>query len=279
MNEFINNFFLWRDAIIVAAASGIICGFLGVYVVLRRIVFVSAALTQVSALGVVLAFYLQSLLLVSFIDFINPFLFSVLITVLVGLFFSLDKGFYPISMEGVIGFVFLVSSSLIILLSDKITVGKHELNNILFGSAVVVESVDMFIIPFLSLSVLILNVILFKDFVFVSYDPETAKLYKYPTRFINFLFFAVLAIVLAMTTRALGALTVFSLLVLPALSAHYLSRNLKTIFTFSSIIGLLSAILGYFFSFLFSLPTGATIAFTACLILILSFIVYRIKKI
>ena len=48
MAEFFNNYFLWRDPLIVAAFSGLICGFFGVYVVLKRMVFVSAALTQVS---------------------------------------------------------------------------------------------------------------------------------------------------------------------------------------------------------------------------------------
>ena len=263
---------------IVGAFAGAICGFLGVYVVLRRIVFVSAALTQISGFGVVLTFYLQSIFINSFFTNIDPFIFSILITVLAALFFSLKKDFFPISMEGVIGFAFLISSSLIIILSDKIVQGHHEIHNILFGSAVVVEPKEAILIPVLAVIAFIINLVLFKDFVFVSYDPDTAKLYKYPVKIINLLFFIVLAVILAVTTRALGALTIFSFLVLPALSALYISKRLKIIFLLSSIFGIISATFGYFFSFVLSIPTGATMAFTASVIFILSFVMHEMKK-
>ena len=150
-------------------------------------------------------------------------------------------------MEGIIGFVFIISSSLIIMLSDKVGVGNHELNNIIFGNAVVVDSIDVFLIPLLSIVALIVNIVLYKDFIFVTFDQESAKLYNYPIKFINFIFFVLLALVIAITTRALGALTVFSLIVLPALSAMNFSSSLKVIFIISSVLGLISALFGYFF--------------------------------
>lgn len=274
--EFINSYFLWKGPMLVAAFAGAICGFMGVYVVLRRVVFVSAALTQVAGFGVVLTFYLQSLFLSSLVSHIDPFIFSIFVTVLAALFFSLKKDYMPISMEGVIGFTFLISSSLIIILSDKIVQGHHEIHNILFGSAVVVEPDEVIIVPLVSIIAFIINILLFKDFIFVSYDSETAQLYKYPVKYINLIFFIVLAVILAITTRALGALTVFSLLVLPALSSMYLSRRLIIIFILSAVFGLLSAVFGYFFSFIFSLPTGATMAFVASLIFIFSYIKHEL---
>ena len=50
---------LFRDPILCGAAAGLVLGFLGVYVVLRRMVFVSAAITHSAGLGVALAFYAQ----------------------------------------------------------------------------------------------------------------------------------------------------------------------------------------------------------------------------
>ena len=276
ITEFLQSYFLWKAPMLVAAFAGAICGFMGVYVVLRRVVFVSAALTQVAGFGVVLTFYLQSVILNSLISSIDPFIFSIFVTVLAALFFSIKKDYEPISMEGVIGFTFLISSSLIIILSDKIVQGHHEIHNILFGSAVVVEPDEAVIVPLLSVVAFVINILLFKDFVFVSYDRETAELYKYPVKYINLIFFIILAVILAVTTRALGALTVFALLVLPALSSMYLSRNLVRIFILSSVFGLFSAVAGYFFSFVFSLPTGATMAFTASLIFVFSYIKHEL---
>src|SRR4051812_26583589 len=60
IQDFLSGFFLWRDAVLAAVLVSIICGWLGVYVILKRIVFVSAALPQVSGLGIALSFYLGS---------------------------------------------------------------------------------------------------------------------------------------------------------------------------------------------------------------------------
>lgn len=275
--EFGSNYFLWRDAVIVAGAAGVICGLLGVYVVLKRIVFISAALAQISGFGVMLMFFLQSLLADGLMNFLDPFIFSVLITTLSAVFFSLQREFHPVSIEGITGFVFLISSSLIIILSDKIAQGSHEISSIVFGNAVTVDQTDVLVITGVSALSLIINVIFFKDFMFVSYDPETARLYKYPVRAINLIFFTMLAVIITTATRALGSLTVFSLLVLPGLSALYLSRKTKTIFLISSVFGMLSGVLGYFFSFIFSLPTGATMTLTASAVFIVCLIKNKIS--
>ncbi len=50
---------LFRDPMLCALIAGCVLGFLSVYVVLRRMVFVSAAVTQSAGLGVALAFFAQ----------------------------------------------------------------------------------------------------------------------------------------------------------------------------------------------------------------------------
>src|SRR5690349_3385038 len=50
----------WRDSVIAVAMAGALLGFLGVYILLRRVVFVGAALTQISGVGIAAAFWLAS---------------------------------------------------------------------------------------------------------------------------------------------------------------------------------------------------------------------------
>ncbi len=279
ITEFVNSYFLWRDPVIVGAVSGAICGYLGVYVVLRRIIFVSAALTQVSSFGVALAFYLQGLAVLSlFGRLIDPFTMSLIFTALAALFFALKRDFFPISQEGVIGFGFLIASGLVVILGDRITKGAHDIADILFGSAVVVEPRDVYVIPSVALITIVVHLALYKDFIFISFDQETAVLYKYPVRFLNTILLLTVGIVVAVTTRALGALPVFGLIALPPLAALFLTENLIMIFIFSVIIGSLSAVLGYFFSFVLSIPTGASITVVASLFFLLAFGVKEGKK-
>ncbi|MGH7801101.1 MAG: metal ABC transporter permease [Thermodesulfobacteriota bacterium] len=268
--EFIRSYFLWRDPMIVGAVSGAICGFLGVYVVLRRIVFVGAMLSQVSSFGVALAFYLQGFSALSlFQSLIDPFALSLVMTGAAALFFALNRFFFRISQEGVIGFGYLLASGIVVIIADRITHEAHDIADILFGSAVVVDPKEVYIVPAVAIVAILIHWIFFKDFIFVSFDPETARLFKYPVRILNAVLLLTVGVVIAVTTRALGALPVFALAVLPPLTALFLTERLNLVFIFSIMIGILSAVFGYFFSFVLSLPTGASITTCASLFFLL----------
>jgi len=269
LKEFIDSYFLWRDPMIVGAVSGAICGFLGVYVVLRRIIFVSAALTQISSFGVALSFYLEGYSLGALASLIHPFILSIALTSLAALFFALKRDYSRISREGVIGFGFLIASGAVVILGDRITKGAHDIANILFGSAVVVDPKDLYIIPAIALIAAIIHAIYFKDFIFVSFDEESARLFKYPARKLNTVLLITIAVVASVSTRALGALPVFAFLALPPLTSLFLTERLKLVFALSVIMGVLSATLGYFFSFILSIPTGASMAVCASIFFIL----------
>lgn len=278
LSEFMSSYFLWRDPMIIGLFGGAICGFTGVYVVLRRMVFISATLTQVSGMGVVLAFYLQSAAAGTVLGMVNPFYFTMAITCLAAVFLSLNRDYFPITLEGFIGFGFLASGALTIIIADRITQGAHEIDNILFGSAVVVDKVDIVFVPAITVIAFIMHKLFYRSFVFVSFDPEMAKLYGYPVRLINIVMFLILGTVVAVTTRALGAMPVFALLALPALTSLYLTEKLKYVFTFSVILGIVSASVGYFVSFIFSIPTGASMVLTGSVIFITVFLLDKIRR-
>src|SRR3990172_6763135 len=213
---------------IVGAVSGAICGFLGVYVVLRRIVFVGAMLSQVSSVGVAFAFYLQGFSALSlFQSLIDPFALSLVMTGAAALFFALNREFFRISQEGVIGFGYFLASGIVVIIADRITHEAHDIADILFGSAVVVDPKEVYIVPAVAIVAILIHWIFFKDFIFVSFDPETARLFKYPVRILNTVLLLTVGVVVAVTTRALGALPVFALVVLPALTALFLTERLS----------------------------------------------------
>ena len=276
--EFLGSYFLWRDPMIVGAAAGAICGLLGVYVVLRRIIFASAALTQVSSFGVALSFYIEGLGLGTLSTAVHPFALSIALTVAAAVFFALKKDYSRISREGIIGFGFLIASAAVVILGDRITKGSHDIASILFGSAVVVDPADVYIIPGIAIAAGAVLLFYMKDFIFVSFDEESARLFKYPVGALNAGLMVMIAIVAAAATRALGALPVFAFLALPPLAALYFTERLKLAFILSAAMGVLSAVLGYFFSFILSLPTGASMAMCACLFFIAGLLWREVRK-
>ena len=115
-------------------------GFLGVFVVLRRMVFVSAGVTQSAGLGVALAFYLEIHLGVH----LDPLVGAAALALLATLAMSVDSGrSIKLTRESLLGLVFALSGGAAVLLGDRISQEAHDIESILFGSAVLVRTFDL----------------------------------------------------------------------------------------------------------------------------------------
>ena len=123
---------------------------------------------------------------------------------------------------------------------------------------------------------LLLYVLLFKDFVFVSFDPTSAKASGFPVRMTNAILFLLIAVSIAICTRAVGAMPVFALTVLPpaaALQIH--DRMLPAVIT-SAAFGAVAAAGGYFLSGLLNLSAGPLIVVVGCLLVGVTWSIRRI---
>ncbi|MGZ3426589.1 MAG: metal ABC transporter permease, partial [Polyangia bacterium] len=107
---FWESWFLWRDPLAVAIIAAALCSFVGVYIVLKRIVFVSAAMSQMSGVGVALAFFLCG---VFNLDphhapfYLHPVPWAIAAAALVARVFSGNLGNRRLSGETVIGLAYL----------------------------------------------------------------------------------------------------------------------------------------------------------------------------
>jgi zinc transport system permease protein len=254
-----------------------VCGFLGIYVVLHRIVFVSAAMSEVSSLGVMIAFLLAQMEAVDtsqHTEDVLPLTFAAIFT---GLFAAAmakhtteriaDRSK---SSEALIGSVYLLSAAGLLLVGDRVTRGAHDISNVLFGNAVVVDGVHLGLLVAIGVPVLLLHIWLRKDVVFISFDPAMARTLGYPVTALRLFLLVSLGMVISIGTRTIGALPVFSFSVLPPIAALMLTGDLKRSFWVSALLGVAMASLGYLASFLFSFPTGACMTAMGGVILILA---------
>jgi zinc transport system permease protein len=145
---------------------------------------------------------------------------------------------------------------IVVLSSPRIAQEAHEIGDLLFGNAVVVQREHLVQLCVGAAAVLGLHAALFKDFLFASFDPETATSLGRPVRRLDLALHGGLAVAVAVSTRALGALPVFAFLVLPAGAALLFSERLKPALALSVAFALVSAALGYWLSWTWSLPTG-----------------------
>jgi zinc transport system permease protein len=272
---FWESWFLWRDPLAVAIIAAALCSFVGVYIVLKRIVFVSAAMSQMSGVGVALAFFMCG---VFNLDphhapfYLHPVPWAIVAAGLVARVFSGNLGNRRLSGETVIGLAYLVAAACVILIlnSPRVTQEAHEVNDLLYGNAVAVPPEQLYIMSAAAISVALVHGLFGKEFVFVAFDPEMASTLGLRTSFWSLLLFLTFAVAISVSTRAIGALPVFAFTVIPPAAALMVGSRMWSVFAISIVIGVLSAFIGYYVSFHWSLPTGASMVIVAACFLFLA---------
>jgi zinc transport system permease protein len=276
------NIAIFKDAIWAAGLAGALLGFIGVHVVLRRMVFASSAIAQAAALGVALSFWVPALIdpighaaghaagpaahvLPS--PLFEPVLWAIAASLLATLVFIANPVRLHLTRESLLGFVFLVSGAGAVIIGDKITQEAHDLAAILFGSAVVVQTIDLYLVTGATVLLLGGHLLLWRALIFVGYDPMGARVQGMPVRALNGFLFVSVGLAVALCTRALGALPVFAFSVLPAMTALAFTARIGWVFVLATVVGAFSGVAGYAVSFRAELPVGATQTATGAVLL------------
>jgi zinc transport system permease protein len=265
LHDFVEAWDLFRDPVLAAIIAGATLGYLGVYVVLRRMVFVSAALSQAAGLGVAFAFYAQIVLgATGFWE--QPLVWATAFTLVTTLVLTKPRDGSWLSRESVLGCVYLVGSAGALIVGTKIQQEAHEISTILFGTAVLVTPGDLAHLATVCAFVMAIQLVAARGFRFASFDPDGARVRALPVALLDGVLFASIAVVVSFATRVLGALPIFAFSVLPAMAAILVAANVRVALALATVFGAVSGGVGYFVSFRFAWPVGASQAAVALIV-------------
>jgi zinc transport system permease protein len=258
------------------------CSFVGVYIVLKRVVFVSAAMSQMSGVGVALAFFLCSVVGVDPHQaplWLHPLWYATAFAALGAALFSFNLNHRRLAGETVVGLGYLIAAASVILIlnSPRVTQEAHEVNDLLYGNAVVATPSQLAITGTAALIVALIHALFAKEFIFTVFDAEMARTLGIRTRGWSLLLFLTFAVAISVSTRAIGALPVFGFMVIPPAVALLLGNRLWSVFLIAMAVAAVSAFIGYFASFRWSLPTGASMVLVSALFLIPGLLRLRLK--
>lgn len=246
-----------------------LCSYLGAFIVLRRAVFVGAALAQVSSLGVALALFASGA-----IDawwgvhlHIAPQPVALALTVVTAVLMAVQHKEVRIPRETVVGVVYAAASGFAILVVALSTHAESEVLNLMFGNVLAIGTGEVALLAGLAICVAMVHWAFFKEFLFVSFDPDMAVALGLNGRLWNIVLFLTIGFTISLAIRAAGALVVFDFLVLPAATALLLRRRLRPTLFIAVIAGLFSAVLGISLSYVADLPTGPTIVAISSMLL------------
>jgi len=269
IEDFYGAWDLYHTPALTGAIVGLVLGVIGVYVVLRRLVFLAAAVSQAASLGVAGTFFLA----VTFADpwwLPSPTVGAIALTFLATLVVAGRRGRSSAWRDAALGMIFLVGAAGTLALGTRIVEELHDIDTLLFGSAVAVLPEDFTLVLWLFGAVLLVHAWAWRGFAAVSFDFAGARVRGLPVGALDGLLFLTIALVISVGTRVVGALPVFALSVLPAVAAARLSTNLPRALFAAAGFGLIAGFYGYLLAFVLDLPVGPAQALVAAALVVLA---------
>lgn len=261
LNEIFRESFM-KMALYAGLFTGTVCSFLGVLVVLRRIVFISLALAQFSSLGLAVAAYFEK----------EPVVCSLLFTVLGVFVVSPVRKAQRIPRDSIVGLGFAASWALSILFLSKAAHGDAEMMMLMKGNILGTTPADLKVILFVMGPVLLLHILFFKELLYVSFDPDMARTQGMDSAKWNFLFNLTLGVTVAVSMKLAGVLLTFAFLLFPAVASLLLSDRIKVNIAVAVALSLVASFAGLILSYIMDFPTGPMIV----MVLAAIFVVARI---
>ncbi|MBA2708087.1 MAG: metal ABC transporter permease [Gemmatimonadaceae bacterium] len=260
---------LFREALYGTVVIALACSVLGVYVVLRRIVFVGAALAELSSAGIALALWLAGQGIALGLS-THPIALSLVATIAGVLFFGSGSGRGHVPPDATIGVTYAVAGAAGILLISKAAHGEaHDL--FLQGNILGITRTDTLVLLAVAIPVLLVHAAFYKEFLFVSFDRETARTLGFLVGFWNLFLYVTLGLVIAFAMQFAGVMLVFNFLVLPAVTGLLISRSMGGPFAWSIAAALIAAVVGFSVSVPLDLPSGPAIIAVSGLIALVGF--------
>jgi len=239
--------------------------YLGLHVIEREVIFVDLALAQVAAFGATLGF------LWGFgLHSTASYLIALGFTLVGAAIFAATRLRKPVvPQEAFIGIVYAVAAAASILVLSRAPEGGEELKALLVGHLLFVDWPEILKTVLLYSLIGLVHWLARKPLLAISQNPEQAFAQGLKVRWWDFLFYATFGVVVASSVEMAGVLLVFSFLIVPAVCGVLLAKTISRRLLVGWATGALTSIAGVAASYVWDLPTGATVvcAFGGCLIL------------
>lgn len=251
-----------QRGLLAAVMVGVLCAIMGSYVVLRGMAFLGDALAHAILPGVAIAYLLNGNLL------IGALVAAVVVALLIG---ALSRQ-GTIKEDTAIGILFAAALSLGVLLISTIRTYAVDLTHILFGNVLGVSSSDLLVTAGLGVFVLGTIVVLYREFLVISFDPILAATLRLPAERLRVFMLILLSLTVVVSLQTVGVGLVSAMLVTPGAAAYLLTRRLSSMMIVAAIIGAVSSTVGLYLSFYLSVASGAAVVLVATFIFMLAFL-------
>ncbi len=273
--------FLLRNSVYTSVLVGFACPLVGVFLVLRRLVFMGVALPQISSTGVAVALSLPVWLGMNVTNaennahalaFAGSTLFTLVAILILAFLERRGRGL----AEGRLGTAYVVATALSILLLSKNRVAEAGWLDLLKGEIITISNFDLTLTAVALACVLVVLGLFSKELLLVSFDRAMAATLGKSVLLWDALLYLLIGFTISVAVLSVGPLIAFGFLLIPPLTAHLFARNMRQFVVLSSLIGGVSSFLGFWFAYQWDWPIGPTDVVLLGVIYALGFVMKKI---
>lgn len=152
-----------------------------------------------------------------------------------------------------------------------------DINSYLFGSVLTTGARDLVVAAVLAIVVVLVYVFLYHRIFAMTFDEKFARSIGMRTNIYNILFASLCSVVVVLGMKTVGTLLVSSLVIFPVLTARQLTKSFRMTVVGSGVIAVVNFLAGFLVSYMFALPTGATIVIVSLLGLVIFKLISLLK--
>ena len=259
---------LIQNMFIAGMLASLVCGVIGTFVVVKRVVFASGGIAHTTFGGVGFAYWPQSEFALLWFD---PLLGAALFAVTAGLIMSLPNFRRNVREDSTIGILWVAGMALGVLFLqyvDRSKVYVIDPESILFGNILLVDDTMLVIIAVLVVLVIAVCAALFRDLQIMTFDEEFAEVVGVRVNVLNVILYTLIAITTVILINIVGIVMVLAMLTIPASIAGLVSKDLGRMMLIATIGCAAMTLIGLMASLAFDLPPSAPIVLvmSACLV-------------
>lgn len=251
------------NALLCALVAGPLLGGIGTMVVSKRLAFFSQAVGQAALTGVALGVMLGEPVTAPYASLFG-------FCILFALTMNFTRNRTRMKQDTVIG-VFLSISLAVgacVLLYVTARVNMHVLDNILFGSILTVNDMDMNVLLIIGTLCAAIGIPTYNRMLLASFNPSLAQVRGVNAKLYDYVFVLMITVITVACLKIVGAVLVEALLIIPAAAARNVSRSIRGFFFYSVIFATVSCFTGIIVPMQFEIPvpSGGAIILAASVI-------------
>jgi zinc transport system permease protein len=254
-----------RNALAAGILASVACGVIGSFVVLNRIVFLSAGIAHAAYGGIGLGFFFG----------FNPVIGAVGFSLAAALGMGVAQRRTGQRADTLIGVMWAIGMALGVILVDRTAGYKTDLMSYLFGSILTVPSGDLVIMLVLDVVIIIGTGLLYKELLAISFDENHAVVQRVPVTAIYLVFVCMIALTVVMLMRVVGLILLIALLTMPAAISALFVRDMRRMMVVAGLVGAAFTSAGLWLSYTFNIASGATIILLTAAVFLVCLVVRR----